>query len=356
MMNLLEKEYDGDHPMTDQQLSEEVSRKITEHSNDLRKRYPILSYQNAIGSSVMAFSILGMLVSGSLYVKGIIPAWLCILVNALMTSFIHELEHDLIHRLYFRKQPLAHNFMMLLCWLARPGMPSPWVRRNLHFHHHKESGTNTDVEAWITTSGNPWGLLRLLKLVDGFLFGFANAVRAPGWRQKMHLLGKIIRLNTPLGFLYWGCWYVFLGYHLYTLAAPLLGMDLHISAATLQVMNVVDSAVVIVVAPNMIRQFCLYFISSNMHYYGDVMPRNVLQQTQVMNHWLLWPFQLFCFNFGSTHSIHHFVVRDPFYLRQMTAPYAHKVMAEAGVRFNDLGTYRRANRFAMNTTQFSSRG
>ncbi|MCZ3030561.1 fatty acid desaturase, partial [Acinetobacter baumannii] len=85
---------------------------------------------------------------------GFIPAWLCIFINALLTSLIHEIEHDLIHRLYFRKKPLAHNAMMFFCWLARPGMPSPWLRRSLHFHHHKESGTDSDVEAWITTSGS----------------------------------------------------------------------------------------------------------------------------------------------------------------------------------------------------------
>jgi hypothetical protein len=41
----------------------------------------------------------------------------------------------------------------------------------------------------------------------------------------------------------------------------------------------------------------------------------VIQQTQVLNPWWMLPFQLFCFNFGSTHAIHHFVVRDPFYIR-----------------------------------------
>ncbi|NBF04163.1 fatty acid desaturase [Pseudomonas sp. Fl5BN2] len=355
-MNPIIKEPANGRPMTDQQIIEDVTRKISEHGNQLRKRYPILKYQNTLGAGVMVFSVFGMVTTGALYIQGAIPAWLCILANALLTSFIHEVEHDLIHRLYFRKQPLAHNFMMLLCWLARPGMPSPWVRRGLHFHHHKESGTATDVEAWITTSGNPWGALRLLKLIDGFLFGLVNAVRAPGWRQKVKLLGRIIRLNTPLGLLYWGCWYMFLGYHLVTWLGPMAGLEVQSSAAMLQVMEVVNSAVVIVVAPNIIRQFCLYFISSNMHYYGDVAPRNPLQQTQVMNHWWLWPFQLFCFNFGSTHSIHHFVVRDPFYLRQMTAPVAHKIMAEAGVRFNDFGTYKRANRFGTESVDFQSRG
>jgi hypothetical protein len=71
---------------------------------------------------------------------------------------------------------------------------------------------------------------------------------------------------------------------------------------------------------------------------------NVIQQTQVLNPWWMWPLQAFCFNFGSTHGIHHFVVKEPFYIRQMTAKVAHKVMAEMGVRFNDFGTFARANR------------
>ena len=334
---------------TEQDSINTITQKITQHSNELRQRYRLLNYQNLIGASVMAVSVTGMIVMGALYVKGLIPGWLCIVVNALLTSLIHELEHDLIHRLYFRKQPVAHNLMMLLCWITRPGMPSPWLRRGLHFHHHKESGTETDVEAWITTSGSPWGAKRLLKLVDGFIFGIVNALFAPTWREKIRLTLKVLRLNAPLGLLYWGCWYVFLGYHFYEWASSLAGITHEPSPAMSMLMSVVNSAVVIIIAPNIIRQFCLFFVSSNIHYFGDVMPRNPLQQTQVMNPWWLWPFQLFCFNFGSTHCIHHFVVKDPFYLRQMTAPFAHKVLAEAGVRFNDFGTYKRSNRYSLNS-------
>jgi hypothetical protein len=70
-----------------------------------------------------------------------------------------------------------------------------------------------------------------------------------------------------------------------------------------------------------------------------------VQQTQVLNSWWLAPLHLFCFNFGSTHAIHHFWVPDPFYLRQATASVAHAVFRENGVRFNDLDTFRRANRY-----------
>ena len=104
---------------------------------------------------------------------------------------------------------------------------------------------------------------------------------------------------------------------------------------------------VVYMLPSLLRTFCLHFISSNMHYYGDVQTNNPLQQTQVLNAWWLLPFQLFCFNFGSTHAIHHFVVKETFYVRQLTARRAHEVMREVGVRFNDIGTFRRANRYAI---------
>ncbi|MNU08631.1 hypothetical protein D3C72_2547650 [compost metagenome] len=39
------------------------------------------------------------------------------------------------------------------------------------------------------------------------------------------------------------------------------------------------------------------------------------------------------------------MVKEPFYIRQLTVPVGHKVMREMGVRFNDFGTFARANRF-----------
>jgi hypothetical protein len=109
-------------------------------------------------------------------------------------------------------------------------------------------------------------------------------------------------------------------------------------------MGVIDFLAVVWLAPSALRTFCLHFISSNMHYYGDVEDENIMQQCQVLNPWWLMPLQLFCFNFGSTHAIHHFVVAQPFYLRQLVVKDAHTVMREMGVRFNDFGSFRRANR------------
>jgi hypothetical protein len=57
------------------------------------------------------------------------------------------------------------------------------------------------------------------------------------------------------------------------------------------------------------------------------------------------PFQLFCFGFGMTHSIHHIVVGQPFYLRHMIRKQCYPAMQQHGVNFNDLGTFRRRNRY-----------
>ena len=116
------------------------------------------------------------------------------------------------------------------------------------------------------------------------------------------------------------------------------------SGALATVLRVVSFLTVVWIGPNVLRVACLHFISSNMHYYGDVEDGNVVEQTQVLNRWWLVPIQLFCANFGSTHGIHHFVPNDPFYVRQLTAKTAHPAMRNNGVRFNDLGTFRRANR------------
>jgi hypothetical protein len=62
-----------------------------------------------------------------------------------------------------------------------------------------------------------------------------------------------------------------------------MGTPIEWSATTLSVMQVIDIAAVVIIGPNVLRTFCLHFISSNMHYYGDIEPGNVMQQCQVLN-------------------------------------------------------------------------
>lgn len=332
------------------QRSAHIREVVLAKGVELRQRYPLLNHQDALGAGILAFALAGMIGSAALYMTGYLAWWACLLLNAFFASLTHELEHDLIHSMYFRKQRVPHNLMMALVWLARPSTINPWIRRHLHLNHHKVSGTETDMEERAITNGEPWGIARLLMVGDNVMSAFIRMLRAKTWTHKFSIIKRTLKVYAPLALVHWGAWYVFLGFHAANGIAHLLGAPIEWSVTTLSVMQVIDIAAVVIIGPNVLRTFCLHFISSNMHYYGDVEAGNVMQQTQVLNAWWLWPLQAFCFNFGSTHGIHHFVVKEPFYIRQLTAPVAHKVMREMGVRFNDIGTFSRANRFVHKET------
>lgn len=331
--------------LTDAQKTAHIKTVVTEAGAALRQRHPVLQHQDALGVAILAVSLLGMAVSAVLYLEGTLAWWATVPLVALFASFTHELEHDLIHWMYFRRKPWAHHLMMALVWLARASTINPWIRRGLHFNHHKHSGSERDLEERAITNGVRWGLRRLLMVGDNSLAIFLRVPDAPTWKLRARLLLRGTIGYFPLGVAFWAAWYAFLAFHAIDGLAALLDRPLAWSADVLAAMKVLDVAAVVYLGPNVLRTFCLHFVSSNMHYYGDVEDDNVIQQTQVLNPPWMLPFQLFCFNFGSTHAIHHFVVKEPFYIRQLTAPIAHRVMREMGVRFNDLGTFRRANRW-----------
>jgi len=333
--------------LTDAEKTARIKTVVYAAGESLRQRHPWLRRQDAIGASVMAIALAGMGLCGWLYYTGAMAWWVCVPVSAMFAALIHELEHDLIHLMYFRKQPLPHHLMMALCWLSRPGTINPWIRRKLHFMHHKHSGTHKDLEERGITNGQSWGPLRLIMLGDWLMALWLRVPQMPTLKRKLLLAFAAPLGYFPLAWVHLAIWYCFLGFHGANLYAALSGSEIAWSAATLARMPWIDLATVVWVGPNQLRMFCLHFVSSNMHYYGDVEDDNVIQQTQVLNPWWMVPFQLFCFNFGSTHAIHHFVVKEPFYIRQWTAKQAHAVMREMGVRFNDTASFRRANRWAL---------
>ncbi|MGD8696804.1 MAG: fatty acid desaturase [Gammaproteobacteria bacterium] len=332
-------------PASDTERTARIRAEVNAACNALRDRHPWLRHQDAIGLGIMLMSAAGMGFCAWLYARGGLSPWICVPLIAIFASFIHELEHDLIHFLYFKRRPWVHNLMLALGWLTRPSTINPWIRRHIHLHHHKHSGTRTDVEERGITNGEPWSFRRFLMIGDGFLAIIFRALSKGDVRQGLRTVGRGLAAYFPVGWFHFVVWYWFLGFHLIDGAAALTGHPISWSGDTLARMQVIDFLTVVLVGPNVLRSFCLHFVSSNMHYYGDVQDRNIMQQTQVWNRWWLLPFHLFCFNFGSTHAIHHFVVGEPFYIRQWTARRAHEVMREAGVRFNDFGTFRRANRY-----------
>ena len=344
--------------LTDAEKAARIKAVVLQEGVALRQRYPILLQQNLIGALILAFSLAGMVAAVALYGYGLIAWYVCVPVAAIFASFTHELEHDLIHLMYFRNKPWAHNLMMALVWLARPSTISPWTRRRMHLHHHKHSGTRTDLEEQGITNGYPWGLRRVLMMSDQMLsiwlrpLEMAKLARRfikaqnPKSAAEARALGREQLLGyLPLGRIYYTLWHGFILFHAANFIASAMGHSIPWPTFVAPTMNVVDFLAVTWLAPNALRMFCLHFVSSNMHYYGDIEDGNVMQQCQVLNAWWMAPFHLFCFNFGSTHAIHHFVVKEPFYIRQLTAPVAHQVMREMGVRFNDVPSILRANRW-----------
>jgi fatty acid desaturase len=324
----------------DRQKISRINAEVRRAGAELRQRWPWLRHQNALGVAALSVSVLGMAASGWSYVSGALPAWTCVLVSALFASIAHEVEHDLIHSLYFPRQGAIRGLMMAVAWLARPGTINPFVRKRLHLHHHKASGNQDDLEERAITNGEPYGAKRILMMADGVLAVLLRLDQAKGRRAKLLLFAALGYF--PLGWLHYALLYTFLLSH----GLGLVGVELPVSASAAAV---VDGACVVWILPHVLRSFCLNFVSSSMHFYGDVQRGNVLQQTQVLNAWFLAPLQLFCFNFGSTHAIHHFVASEPFYVRQLTATAGHRVLRASGVRFNDFGTFLRDNRYTKET-------
>ena len=128
--------------MTDGQKAEHIRKVVLDAGVALRQRHPWLRHQNTIGASIMVVSLLGMIASGWLYVEGVIPWWVCVPVTAIFASFIHELEHDLIHHMYFRDRPWANNLMMLLGW-GTLAVPTGIVTAEMTSHRLGQKGQPT---------------------------------------------------------------------------------------------------------------------------------------------------------------------------------------------------------------------
>ena len=305
----------------------------------LRQKHPLLAHQNTLGLIILLLSLSALIGVGVLYYLTIIPAWMCIILAAIAASISHELEHDLIHKQYFSNQPLMHNFMMLTVWLMRPNTISPWYRRKMHLHHHKTSGTQQDLEERLVGNGIKNPFLRALVITDGLL-GLVISQK----RFKKEIDGfsfmSVFNAGFPIATAYFIILYSVIVFHIVNLFMPL---SINSASWLLSTINVFEFLMVVLIVPNIIRSSSLNFVTSSMHYYGGV--NNMLEQTHVLTSRLFMPFHLFCFNFGHTHTIHHFVPNQPFYLRQMISKKVLEVMKKHGVRFNDFASIKQANRY-----------
>ena len=343
--------------VTHQQKTSQIRKEINDSYKNLKQSLPILKHQNAIGFAIFAVCVGLSLLFGYLWYINILPGWALIPLNAFLFGVLHELEHDLIHYMYFKSNKLVHNFMLGWVWLLRPLTLNPWFRRTLHFHHHRFSGTLHDVEERGVTNGEKWSLKRLIftpDLVIGNLLRVKNLFsdikrEVQNGNLKFETAKKIKLYGVfgliPLTILSHLVLYLFSTEIFLDFLNKYFHVQVHLPEFVQVILQWCNPIIYIVLLPNLLRQFCLHFITSNLHYFGDVEKGNVMEQTQILNVWWTYPFQVFCFFFGWTHAIHHFVVNETFYVRHMARKKAHEVMKKHGVRFNDLGTFKRSNRY-----------
>ena len=317
-----------------------ISAVIRYAGDKLVRKFPILKRQNLLGALILLTSCFCFLLNSYLCIQGIMPAWLCFILNAFCTSFLHELEHDLIHNLYFGTRPFIQNTFMTIIWIFRGNLISPWYRKMIHMLHHREAGQTIDIEERLIGNGMKYGLKRLITMFDTAL-GWINFNELKQQIPQFSLK-QIWGATFPIFIIFNVIWFSFLTHQgwkiinlIHTVVPPF--PEWYIA--------IVNTLMIVYVGPNILRQGCLSFVSSNCHYYGDIKKADILKQTQVLQPWYLFPFQLFCFNFGGTHAIHHFVIDQPFYLRQFISPLAHAAMKKYGVRFNDIATFIRNNRY-----------
>lgn len=343
--------------MTHQEKSSRIRKEINQTYRQLKGAYPILNSQNSIGLAIFLLSIIMIGVLSVTWYQGFVPTWIMILGNAFFMGVLHEIEHDLIHWLYFKQQKAVHHFMLFSVWILRPLTVNPWIRRTLHHHHHKYSGTLHDVEERSVTNGERWTLKRLLTTPDVVLGGLLRLHRmfrdmdseVKGGNLKLETASRLKRIMflsiVPVTIFAHVILYMFFADALMHWFNGVMGTNLSFPQGVENMLISLHVIIYTILLPNLLRQFCLHFITSNMHYFGDVEEGNVMEQTQVLNIWWTYPMQLFCFFFGWTHSIHHFVVNETFYVRHIGRKKAQQVLRKYGVRFNDLGTFKRANRF-----------
>lgn len=344
----------------DDPQADKIRDEIMRMGNAIRDKYPFLErHQDAIGLTILLVSSAVACFGAYATLHGLLPYWISFLIVALATSIVHEIEHDAIHNLYFNGS-LVNDFMLGLGWLVRLNAVNPWTRRRFHFHHHKASGTESDLEEQGITNGEPWGPKRILMLADAglafWLRPFAVAETSKKYRLAQGALTRAENVaifvenacaHAPFACAHYFMLYAFVAFH---------GLNWYYAsdaaAAAILPGKVVEWMPVFAAYlwsfgfPNAFRLFCLVTVSSNMHYFADIKAGEVMKQTQIWNTWLTFPLDLFTFNFGSTHCIHHFVTRDTFYIRQMMAPSLYAFMKANGVRTNDFDTIFRANHYS----------
>jgi len=215
-----------------------------------------------------------------LYLHGVLVWWLAIPLMALPISILHELEHDLIHDLYFRSRAWVQHLMFFVIWFCKLSL-NPWYRRGIHLKHHLVSGQKADIEERLIGLGLPFDLLRLFVTIHpmGGLLLFRGIKRDVPDFQPL----RLALLSMPTYTLFLVIWESFSGYvRIHQGWAPSFDPAHFLPAWGWPWAR--DLAVLLVL-PNVLRQSCLVLMSSYSHYYEDIPERDIFFQNQILNRW-----------------------------------------------------------------------
>ena len=132
-----------------QEQERNICSAIRNTEDNLVHKYPILhrSYRNTICSTLM-LGTMGIIYTCVKWYFSLLDtdniSWtsisIIVLSISLSISILHEIEHDIIHNLYFKHSPLIQNILFFIIWIAKFNV-NPWWRRKIHLHHHNKSGT-----------------------------------------------------------------------------------------------------------------------------------------------------------------------------------------------------------------------
>jgi fatty acid desaturase len=319
-----------------------IQAAILKEEERVRASSPLYAraHQSAVALLIWAASLAWMVLAGWLYLSGAVPWYFTFFSSAFASSLLHELEHDIIHSMYFLGAPIVWNVMFAGIWLAKLSL-NPWTRKSYHLHHHRRSGQEDDVEERLLGLGVANFPLRVAVAVFPWLaavFFFRDISRAT----------RAVDAKFPLRFR----------------GAPCSGErwlqraeNIMIISPTLALLVVcfggaaaaaaARAFLVVWAGPNVLRHASIALMSSWSHYYA-VTPGDVTMQNQILCSPVFWPLQVFCCNFGAEHIIHHYVVNQPFWVRHAVRHKAWEAMVAKGTRVNDLSSiFSRAQRYSL---------
>ena len=314
-----------------------IRKRMIDEDKSLRKRFKILDKQDFIGFLILVTVIGAIGATAGLYLHQVIPWWVASLLIAFWMSLAHELEHDLIHDLYFAGHRGMQQAMLTVIWIVK-FHSNPFWRKAVHMRHHAYSGQAEDWEERLLGLGDRLGLRRILVMLlpfGQFVYFKEIAKTDPQFKAAHPFFANIIPATL---------YHSLLGLSLVSVAAPEVAGSFLGSTGV----DIARSILILWLLPAAIRYTALTLATLLCHYAADIDPEVVEQENQIVYHGLTLPLALLTANFAATHILHHFYAPQPFYIRTLIAHRVIPVMIQQGCRYNDLAILVRANRYTEN--------